>query len=303
MPEIRVRSYAWLLHHRKPPHGTYIFTDRERMDQWELRVFGQLYNHLNSAGPGYRVLNHPARVMGRYQLLRKLYQEGINSFNAWLVSEGRMPDRYPVFIRRSFDHHQPLTDLLHNEKELQQALETLHVKQEPDEGLIIIEYCAEPASNDLFRKLAAFRIGDSILFFHTVHEKNWLVKYGSLNSATDELYQDEYEMIQNNKYKDELRRVFDIANVDYGRVDFGLVNGKIQIYEINTNPDIRPPGKKHPNPIRTKSVNLAFQKYAAALRAVDTPGSDSPYATKFHQPEWVLNRFDQFRFHTLIRRK
>ena len=273
------------------------------MDQWELRVFGQLYKHLKSAGPGYRVLNNPARVMGRYQLLRKLYQEGFNSFNAWLVSEGRMPDHYPVFIRRSFDHHQPLTGLLHSEQKLRQALETLHTENEPDEGLIIIEYCAEPASHDLFRKLAAFRIGDEIFFFNTVHERNWLVKYGSLNSATDALYQDEYEMIQNNKYKDELQRVFEIANVEYGRVDFGLVDGKIQVYEINTNPDIRPPRKVHPNPIRTKSLNLAFQKYAAALSVVDSTNLESPFAKKFHMPEWVMNRFDQLRFHTLIRRK
>jgi hypothetical protein len=71
------------------------------------------------------------------------------------------------------------------------------------------------------------------------------VKYGKPGIATPELYEEEYDFIATNPFAEALRPVFDIAGVDYGRVDFGLVAGRPQIYEINTNPDIKlrpPPG-------------------------------------------------------------
>lgn len=254
------------------------------MDQWELRIYSQLFNHLKNAGAGYKVLNNPAHVLNRYELLRMLYRKGINNFNAYLVAERQKPDRYPVFIRRNFDHHPPLTRLLHDETELEAAIGHLRTLQEPHEGLVIIEYCAEPVSKNLFRKLASFRIGEKLFFLNTVHEENWLVKYGTENAATDELYQNEYEMIENNAYENELRPVFDMANIDYGRVDFGLVNGKIQIYEINTNPKIGPP-ENHPNPIRNKSLALAWNKYLEALNSIDITDSSAPEAGKFDHPD------------------
>ncbi len=30
-------------------------------------------------------------------------------------------------------------------------------------------------------------------------------------------------------------RAFDLANIEYGRADYGMVDGAVQIYEINTN--------------------------------------------------------------------
>ena len=128
------------------------------------------------------------------------------------------------------------------------------------------------------------------------------MKYGTINSATNGLYEDEYEMTKNNAYEKELRRVFDIANVEYGRVDFGLVDGKVQIYEINTNPNIRPPGK-HPNPVRTKSLTLAWEKYTDALHAIDLPESTAPEAGKFSHPDIIHRILRQFWYGGFIRRR
>ena len=50
-------------------------------------------------------------------------------------------------------------------------------------------------------------------------------------------------MIENNAYEGIMRKIFDLASIEYGRADCGVVDGKIQVYEINTNPDIRPPRK------------------------------------------------------------
>ena len=85
-----------------------------------------------------------------------------------------------------------------------------------------------------------YQIGDQTLFYNCVHENNWLVKSGTINSASETLYQEEQTMICNNAFADVISKAFGIANIDYGRVDFGLVNGKVQIYEINTNPSTKP---------------------------------------------------------------
>lgn len=276
-------NYDWLLNQEKPPPATYIFMDRERMDLWELKIFSALFQHLNKSGSGYRAINNPAQMLNRRSLLRALYAEGFNDFNAYALTERCLPKRYPVFLRREHDHDKPLTDLLRNEEALLGALTALRRLGEPEDGLMIVEYCAEPVSGNLFRKLSAYRIGDQTIFYNTVHENNWLVKYGTLNSATDLLYEEEQAMVRNNAFRDELSRAFQIARIDYGRADFGLVNGKVQVYEINTNPSTKPP-EDHPNPIRTQTQLLAWEKYCAALSALDTTDPNAPRAAPFkHQ--------------------
>lgn len=91
--KIIVRSYQWLTRKGRLPKGCYIFIDRERMDQWELRVYGALYRHINQAGPAYRAVNDPARMLNRSCLRRSLYREGFNDFNAYLLTEHRQPER------------------------------------------------------------------------------------------------------------------------------------------------------------------------------------------------------------------
>ena len=278
--DVKCQNYDWLINTKQLPKATYIFTDRERMDLWELRVLSDLYIHLENSGSGYRVVNNPLHMMNRRSLLRSLYVEGVNHFNAYSLTERRMPEKFPVFIRREHDHSYPLTDLLNNQEELDIALEELKNKGEPDDGVLIIEYAAEPIEGTLFRKLAAYRVGDEIIFFNTVHEHSWLVKYGTKNSATDAMYQEEQEMILSNSYEETIRKVFDIANIEYGRVDFGLVNGKVQIYEINTNPTTVSP-KPHPNKIREENQRLAWDRYCKALSALDTSDQNAKLAADF----------------------
>ena len=82
-----------------------------------------------------------------------------------------------------------------------------------------------------------------------------------------ELYDEEYEFVSTNPFAEALRPVFEIAGVDYGRVDFGLVGGRPQIYEINTNPDIKlrpPPGKVQR---REESLELFRANYLEAMRS------------------------------------
>lgn len=298
--KFQIISYKRLLRRFTIPRGTYVFTDRERMDQWELRVFAHLYDHLQNAGSGYHVLNNPALMTNRLELLRLLYREGINQFNVYPVSEQQIPERFPVFIRHIYDHKKPLTGLLNNKYELEQALKKLREENEPAEGTMIVEYCAEPIIDNLFRKISVFRVGEKVFFYQTVHEQNWLIKYGTMNSATQALYQEELEMIENNAYEEIMHRVFNLADIEYGRADCGVVDGKIQVYEINTNPHIIPPFH-HPNPTRVKSMQLGWEKYIRALSEIDTTNQKAPLTKRFRHAD-VNNLFQSIYYGSMIKR-
>jgi len=285
--EIQCKNYSWILSKNKIPKATYIFTDRERMDLWELRVYSALFQHLKNSGKGYKVINDPFKMMNRRSLLRALYTKKINDFNAYSLTEKKSPKRFPVFLRREHDHAKPFTGLLNNELELEEALAKLRQEREPDDGVLITEFCAEPVEGTLFRKLSAYQIGSETLFYNCVHEHGWLVKYGTKNSASNALYEEEQEMILSNAFEKEISKAFEVANIEYGRVDFGLVNGKAQIYEINTNPMTSQP-KDHPNPNREKNQVLAWEKYRKALSAIDTTDPSGPFAPKFTHPDLYI---------------
>lgn len=285
-PPHRICTYSALLSQKWLSPGTYIFTDRERMDPWELRIFGDLFNHLEKSGPGYRAVNNPARIKNRFELLRTLYNEKLNDFNVYLVSENRMPERYPVFIRRINDHKAPLTGLLETSQELETALETLHEKNEPDENLIIVEYCAQPVSDGYYKKHSAFRAGDNVFFYHTMVDETWLIKLGMSKPWPEEICQEDFDKVKNNAHAAELERAFDIANIEYGRADFSIVDGKVQVYEINTNPHLKPLGElKFRHPLRDESIKLARKKLTMALKRLDDTDSKAQKAGRFCHPD------------------
>jgi hypothetical protein len=281
---VKVHSFEWALQQKRLPRATYVFTDMERMDVWQQTVLAKLFIHIQQAGPGYRALNNPAAIGDRGALLRKLHDEGLNDFNAYRVTENRWPERYPVFVRRMSMHTKPVTPLLPTQQALQDALGELMQSGEAQSDLLIIEYCAQPVAENLYRKLSSFKIGEVVFFIHTVHDIKWLVKHGRKNSATPELYQDEHDMILENRFSEHLSRVFDIAGVEYGRVDFGMVNGRVQVYEINTNPFVSRP-LHHPNPVRVRSARLGWETYLESLAKIDTTDSRAPLASQFEHPQ------------------
>lgn len=186
---------------------------------------------------------------------------------------------------------------------MEKALSELRTAGEPEQGVLMVEYCAQPVKDKLFRKHSAYRIGDKTFFYNCVHEENWLVKHGTLNSATDTLYEEEQSMITNSAYHEELSRAFEIGGIEYGRADFGIVDGRVQIYEINTNPADTKPPKIHPNLIRTRSQELAWEKYCKYLSALDTTDLSGPYATDFKHPNLRRHRFITEYWDAHIRRR
>jgi hypothetical protein len=265
-PPLEVLDYDRLLASRSVPRAPHVFTDLDRLGAFDLELAALVYRRL--ANHGVRVLNDPARALTRFALLRALHEAGINDFNAYRVDERVPPARYPVFLRREHGHGKPVSDLLGDRDAVERAVERAVEQGVPHSSLLIVEFAAEPVAPGLYRRLSTWRVGERLVAAPAVHQDGWLVKYGKLNAATPALYDDDLRIVRENPHEPVLRRVFEIAAIEYGRADFSLVRGRPQVYEINTNPKVAQ-GAAHPSELRQESQRLAWEGYLAALRDLD----------------------------------
>src|SRR5438093_1704360 len=268
-PPTSLMTYDQLLRSRWLRRATYVFADIDRLSFWDLELTAHAYLEMERSG--LRVLNNPAKVKTRYALLRALHRAGLNDFNVHRADEIDSSIRFPVFLRKNQLHDGPLTDLLHSPRELEKAIAAAVNSGTPVENLVVVEFAAEPVRPGLYRKLGAYRVGDVIVPTVSAHETVWVAKYGQLGIAGEALYRDELQLLQTNPFAEHLNKAFEIAGIEYGRADFGIYKGRVQIYEINTNPFIG--GLfPHPSAIRQESMRLCWDKYLEALRVLDSGG-------------------------------
>ncbi len=297
-------TYDRLFRARSVRSGTYIFCDHERLSDLQLRLAAEAYRAINRAAPYARALNDPARVKTRYALLRALHHAGINQFDAYPADGIPQPRRFPVFIRSEAEHSTPLTPLLTDQSALDRSLADLVQDGIPLRGLIVIEYCAEPISPGVFRRFGTFRIGDRVHLDHIVTEDNWNVKHGKAGLVADDVYAADHASVVGNAFETELRDAFDIAGIAYGRADFGLVDGKPQIYEINTNPKLPRSDKPHSSALRQQTLDVAQGCFIANMTAIDLPDGARQvaidgrylraYRAKFSARHVVTQRWKRF---------
>lgn len=268
MPKFVRRSYRQLLARRSLPAATYIFTDFDRLNAWEVEMAAGLCRRLKAAG--LHVLNDPACFRRRHALLTRLYRSGVNSFRSWSVEIDEMPDRFPVFLRTQAAHRGPLTGLLETEQAAREALEQARAEGFVAADLHFVEYAAEPMPNGVFRKMAAFRIGERILHATNVHSTEWVAKHGQTGVAGETAYREELEMVRSAPYPEQVMAAFEAAQIDYGRTDFVERGGRLEFFEINTNPTIRDP-RPHPSADRMEAQRSFRDQYVAAMRELDMP--------------------------------
>ena len=278
---LRTLAYDLAFVSRHLPAATYIFSDLDRLGYWELELASHTYRELAAAG--LKVLNDPARASQRYRLLRILKTAGLNDFDAWSLNDVPLPapEQYPVFLRTASAHRGVLSGLLQNAHELQSAVAEAVRRGLPARELLVVQYCAQPVAPGLFRKLSVYRVGQRMVSCTCVHDSQWVAKIGVSGIAGQELYDDELRIVRDNPYAEYMRKVFDLADIDYGRADFGLVNGRPQVYEINTNPSIDAPAA-HPFATRMQSQDLAFGNLLAAFAEIDHASAGAPVKVQTH---------------------
>jgi hypothetical protein len=91
--------------------------------------------------------------------------------------------------------------------------------------------------------------------------------------VSEETVREEQAFFDAFPHRDALLDIFELAGVDYGRVDYGVKEGQVQVWEINTNPVVVP--RPHIiDPRRLPAQSESARRIVAALRACDHPPSD-----------------------------
>lgn len=270
---VRIVPYDLLASTGSFTPGAFIFTDFDRLDAMDLARAQRLYEAIGEQNPALPRLNNPRSVLPRFELLRALYEAGLNGFNAYRVPERHRIERFPVFVRWGSDHRLPLTRLITNANLLEQALARLEPEVRTDPDLMIVEFGNAPGPDGTFRKYSAYRVGDYIYGQHCFTSKRWFIKFTGLEWGDAEReFNSKY--VAENPHADGLRAYFDIAGVQYGRADYCVVNGQIQMFEINTNPliiaergreDLAPYAGLHDTAMRT----LLAERPGPAVRLPD----------------------------------
>ncbi|WP_159783478.1 hypothetical protein [Sodalinema gerasimenkoae] len=230
--------YEELKTKKRLPAGVYIFSDIERLSPEQAQYVSWIWEDIKQSSSGSLVLNHPTRSLRRYELLRSLYERSINKFNIYRLTECRVPSRFPVFLRGENDHRGNTTGLLKDAHELEQALEMMKVNGDYRDDCVMTEFCDTRDSQGVFRKYSAFKVGDRIIPFHVLFHNSWMIKGGKLYDSCHA--EEEKIYVETNPHEEQLREIFELADIQYGRIDYSLLDGVLQVWEINTNPHIRP---------------------------------------------------------------
>jgi hypothetical protein len=233
---IKLITYEQIIRLNKLPVGTYIFSDIELLTPEQGEKIAKIWEQLSSTKNNC-LINHPTRSMKRYELLRNLYNCGWNQFNIYYINECTKPKSFPVFIRIVNDHNGAQTPLINTPQELNKIINDLSLAGKSKEDRIITEFCNTSDEQNIFRKYSALIIGERIIPMGVFLGHNWMLKSSEEVDSVEKIRCfEEAKYIESNPHKSELRKIFQLARINYGRIDYAVLDSKIQTWEINTNP-------------------------------------------------------------------
>jgi hypothetical protein len=287
-------SYERIFYDRSVPPGHYIFTDFDRLTPYEIEIACAVANALRNHSSEIQIFNDPRYSLERYPLLRRLEEAGINNFSVTRLDAGDLPPKYPVFIRSEDDCRKPDTDLIHTPEELTETLDKLRLNGRSLKRRIAVEFSAQRDGDGYFRKYGVFKIGDSLVPQHILRNDHWLVK--NRQSGWDEAFiHEELSFIRDNPHQESLRLIFKIAEIDFGRIDYTLIDDTIQVFEINTNPSF--PRLNKDSDGRGERREMLGKNLINALERLNTPhpkgkkirfSIPKPYFHRLRRPKRTL---------------
>jgi hypothetical protein len=262
---MRFLFYDDLVHTQQARPGTYIFSDLETLSPGQLQLAIEFDEQIPQAGSKFRVLNHPAGVLRRYDALSRLYAEGVNSFRVVRACDSLEGIRFPVFLRRGDDHRGNLTPLLQDQAALDRGLKYVRLQGNRLADILVVEFCDTSDPAGVFRKYSAFVVDKKVLPRHLLFGRNWNLKKPSLK--TDELDQEQMTYLQTNPHHEFVADAFRRTNIDYGRIDYAVLGSAPQVWEINTHPTV---------------AKLA-DRLTEAFEAIDISGDGGPISLSFRK--------------------
>ncbi|MEO1242289.1 MAG: hypothetical protein AAFX54_10285 [Pseudomonadota bacterium] len=231
------------------------------------------------------MLNRPPKPQRRYSLLKTLYQRGVNNANIFRLDDPESLDkvRFPCFIRAENSHlFGDAPKLLFDRGDIVSEMDRMKQNGLTTYGKVLCEFEETGEENGRYVKYSYFKVGGSLIAAHRYEGEEWFLKH-----YTDDYIEEnpesllrERDFLTEQPYQTEVEMAFDIANIDYGRIDFGKrQDGGIHVYEINTNPTIL-----HINEIHPKRRELAAPVLDAIIDAFSNLASDK-HASVLHWPK------------------
>jgi hypothetical protein len=256
---VTVLSYEQVLETGSFPIGAYLFMGLDELTPTEMLLVVRARQALAEASPSTGRFNDPTRWLRRGALLKAAFRAGTNVFRATRATERDPHRRFPVFIRSEPAHTGALSPLLHSEGAIFRSLLAALVRGYRLRDLLVVEYCDTADADGVFTKYSAMILGDRIVARSHTRSRDPITKYeGRLvdPSAADANLQ----YVADNPHESWLREMFALGGVEYGRIDYGLLDGKPQLWEINTNPTI--------------GANLAFEEQTSITAAAAPEGAN-----------------------------
>lgn len=283
---LRVLTYEELLAVKRAPVGNYVFTDLDRLTAYEIEAATEIARAVHAADERALISNWPNRVLGRYALLRRLHEAGLNGYNVWRLDEARMPSAYPVFIRREQDALGPETPLLGDEAEYRAAVAKLQERGGSLTGRIAIQFCRSADASGTYRKYGALFFRGEVVPQHLFISREWMVKRSTLE-LTEEMIAEEERYVFGNPHADQIREIFKLAETDFGRVDYTVVDGRVHVFEINTNPNF-PRMRLDPDGRLRRRLHVV-ERLLEGFKVLDA-GATRTGLTRFRTPRPKLHR-------------
>jgi hypothetical protein len=294
---MRVVTYEELARMHALPLGTWVFAEKDRLDAAYRDLATLVAERLEGAGCRARMLNDPRRVRLRFDLLRAAHEAGVNEHRAIPATDIRFGTRngagasdsrtfradslrYPVFVRLADDHSGNLSPLIDSPTDLATALASVLADGARRHELLVVEFCDTRDEHGLFRKYSAYNVGGRIIPRTIECSREWMVKWRG-RVLDRERADDEIRYCETNPHEQWIREMFCLARIDYGRIDYGVLDGTPRLWEVNTHPWIGSGLHRHQQPeivayrrMIEPARAMFFDEFRNAWAAVDTPASD-----------------------------
>jgi hypothetical protein len=258
-------SYGELFRSRSLPDDAYVFADLERLCPRNRGLAAHIRNRLAASGTG-PLLNDPARTLRRYDLLCALHERGLNDFRGYRWGEDLTRVRLPAFLRGEDDHHGGLTPPIGDADALAAALRESRRSWRRRRANFVTEFLDTVDAEGVYRKYSAFFVAGRVIPRHVFFAREWMIKKPVI--IDPRFITEERRYVEDNPHRDRLAELFAIAGVGYGRIDYGLWQGRIQTWEINTNPMILIAEDRNCAP-RMPVHELFAKRLAEAFEALD----------------------------------
>lgn len=256
------------------PASDYIFVDLERLARPVLAAVTARFEKLREALPDVRVLNAPGLHLERIAVMQALHDAGVNDFRVQPASALDAPLRFPVFVRRLDDHEGPMSALLDDQAAVDAAIAEALAAGAPPEALAVTEYVDARNADGYHEKLSYFRIGGQLFPSALDASRNWVCKGVITDPDTVDVSVRERAFLETNPHADSLLPAFEAAGIGYGRADYAVIDGRPQLFEINTNPLVDQP-EQMPAHLRPYAL-LLVDRWLAGLAAFSPRTSEPP---------------------------